>query len=149
MKEVDYYTEDNTFVATVEFQDDATPEYISEYLEKYGPEMQYAEGLAEPGFDLPFGFRVDMGNVPTEVFEQGLYGARQIGSMLGTELGLLDEETAKTDIAKMERYKEYSREQSRREDFASGDIVGTDPITGREVREGELEYYRDQALYLT
>ena len=30
MKEVDYYTEDNTFVATVEFEDNATPEYFSE-----------------------------------------------------------------------------------------------------------------------
>ena len=138
MKEVDYYTEDNTFVATVEFQDDATPEYISEYLEKYGPEMQYAEGLAEPGFG-PF----TMGAVPTESVERGFYGARQVGAMLGTELGLLDQDTAAEDIAKMERYKQYSREQARREDFASGDLV-TDPMTGRQVREGELEYYRDR-----
>ena len=63
--------------------------------------------------------------------------------MLGTELGLLDQDTAAEDIAKMERYKQYSREQARREDFASGDLV-TDPMTGRQVREGELEYYRDR-----
>jgi len=138
MKEIDYYTEDNTFVATVEFQDDAAPEYISEYLEKYGPEMQYAEGLAEPGFGP-----VTMDFVPTESIERGLYGARQVGATLGTELGLLDKETASEDIAKMERYKEYSREQARREDFASGDIV-VDPMTGGQVREGELEYYRDR-----
>ena len=68
--------------------------------------------------------------------------ARQVGATLGAELGLLDEDTAAEDIAKMERYKEYSREQARREDFASGDVVGV--INGREVREGELEYYRDQ-----
>jgi hypothetical protein len=116
MKEVDYYTEDNTFVATVEFQDDATPEYISEYLEKYGPEMQYAEGLAEPGFG-PF----TMGAVPTEAIERGLYGARQIGAVLGTELGLLDEKTAAEDIAKMARYKAYSDAQVKREDPAGYD----------------------------
>jgi hypothetical protein len=66
-----------------------------------------------------------------------------VGATLGAELGLLDEATAAEDIAKMERYKEYSREQARREDFASGDVVGVDPATGREVREGELEYYED------
>jgi hypothetical protein len=84
-----------------------------------------------------------MGAVPTESVERGLYGARQVGAMLGTELGLLDQDTAAEDIAKMERYKQYSREQARREDFASGDLV-TDPMTGRQVREGELEYYRDR-----
>ena len=137
MKEVDYYTEDNTFVATVEFEDNATPEYISEYLEKYGPEIQYAEGLAEPGFGP-----LTMGLVPAESIERGFYGARQVGATLGAELGLLDKATAAEDIAKMERYKEYSREQARREDFASGELV-TDPETGRQVREGELEYYED------
>ena len=113
-------------------------EEIQAYLEKAVPEIEIAEGLREPGFG-PF----TMGAVPTEAVEQGLYGARQVGAMLGTELGLLDQDTAAEDIAKMERYKQYSREQVRREDFASGDLV-TDPETGRQVREGELEYYRDR-----
>ena len=112
-------------------------EEIKAYLEKAVPEIEMAEGLREPGF----GF-LTMGAVPTESFEQGLYGARQVGATLGAELGLLGEDTAAEDIAKMERYKEYSREQARREDFASGDVVGV--MNGREVREGELEYYRDQ-----
>ncbi len=112
-------------------------EEIKAYLEKAVPEIEMAEGLREPGF----GF-LTMGAVPTESFERGLYGARQVGATLGAELGLLDEDTAAEDIAKMERYKEYSREQARREDFASGDVVGV--MNGREVREGELEYYRDQ-----
>ena len=137
MKAVDYYTAAHTFVATVEFEYNATPEYISEYLEKYGPEIQYAEGLAEPGFGP-----LTMGLVPAESIERGFYGARQVGATLGAELGLLDKATAAEDIAKMERYKEYSREQARREDFASGELV-TDPETGRQVREGELEYYED------
>jgi len=113
-------------------------EEIQVYLEKAVPEIEMAEGLREPGFGP-----VTMDFVPTESIEQGLYGARQVGATLGTELGLLDKETASEDIAKMERYKEYSREQARREDFASGDIV-VDPMTGRQVREGELEYYRDR-----
>jgi len=138
MKEVDYYTEDNTFVATVEFEDDATPEYISEYLEEYGPEMQYAEGLAEPGFGP-----ITMGAVPTEAVETGLYGARQAFGTLGRELGLISDETAAKDKAYMERLKGYSREQARREDFASGDLV-THPETGQLVREGQIEYEEDQ-----
>ena len=142
--EIDYLDQSGNKLTTLVFKEGTSDEAINDYVTKYGEEIEISAGVVEPGFDLPFGFRADMGNIPTEVFEQGLYGARQIGSMLGTELGLLDEETAKADIAKMERYKEYSREQSRREDFASGDIVGTDLITGREVREGELEYYRDQ-----
>jgi len=112
-------------------------EEIKAYLEKAVPEIEMAEGLREPGF----GF-LTMGAVPTESFERGLYGARQVGATLGAELGLLDEDTAAEDIAKMERYKEYSREQARREDFASGDLV-THPVTGQLVREGQIEYEED------
>ena len=117
-----------------QLSDDQVNSWLDENIE----EIEIEAGLKEPGFG-PF----TMGAVPTEAFEQGLYGARQVGAMLGTELGLLDQDTAAEDIAKMERYKQYSREQVRREDFASGDLV-TDPETGRQVREGELEYYRDR-----
>ena len=115
-----------------------TDEQVMEWVTENGEEVEISAGLREPGFG-PF----TMGAVPTESVERGFYGARQVGNLLGTELGLVDQDTASEDIAKMERYKQYSREQARREDFASGDLV-TDPMTGRQVREGELEYYRDE-----
>ena len=117
-----------------QLSDDQVNSWLDENIE----EIEIEAGLKEPGFGP-----VTMDFVPTESIERGLYGARQVGATLGTELGLLDKETASEDIAKMERYKEYSREQARREDFASGDIV-VDPMTGGQVREGELEYYRDR-----
>ena len=104
MKEVDYYTEDNTFVATVEFEDDATPEYISEYLEKHGPEMQYAEGLAEPGFGP-----VTMDLLPEPV-ERGAYQARQMLGAAAADVGLIDKETYQKDYNKMNRYLQYSNQ---------------------------------------
>ena len=91
-------------------------EEIQAYLEKAVPEIEMAEGLREPGFG-PF----TMGAVPTEAIERGLYGARQIGAILGRELGLLDEKTAAEDIAKMARYKAYSDAQVKREDPAGYD----------------------------
>ena len=53
---------------------------IEAYLEKAVPEIEMAEGLREPGFGP-----LTMGLVPTESFERGLYGARQVGATLGTE----------------------------------------------------------------
>ena len=134
---IDYKDEEGNLVGTVEFADTDTDAEIEAYLNKYGSELAIEAGLEEPGFGP-----LTMGLVPTEPFERGFYGARQVGATLGAELGLLDEATASEDIAKMERYKEYSREQSRREAFASGELV-TDPETGALVREGELEYSED------
>ena len=136
--EVDYLDQSGNNLTTLVFKEGTSDEDINAYVTKYGEEIEISAGVIEPGFGP-----VTMDFVPTESIERGLYGARQVGATLGTELGLLDKETASEDIAKMERYKEYSREQARREDFASGDIV-VDPMTGRQVREGELEYYRDR-----
>ena len=133
------YTTEEGVKFDVSLPGNLSDEEIVQWANQYGEETEIAAGLREPGFGP-----LTMGLVPGEPFERGLYGARQVGATLGAELGLLDEDTAAEDIAKMERYKEYSREQARREDFASGDVVGVDPTTGREVREGELEYYRDQ-----
>ena len=135
---IDYKDEEGNLVGTVEFADTDTDAEIEAYLNKYGSELAIEAGLEEPGFGP-----LTMGLVPGEPFERGLYGARQVGATLGAELGLIDKATAAEDIAKMERYKEYSREQARREDFASGELV-TDPETGRQVREGQLEYEADQ-----
>ena len=136
--EVDYLDQLGNNLTTLVFKEGTSDEDINAYVTKYGEEIEISAGVIEPGFGP-----VTMDFVPAESIEQGLYGARQVGATLGTELGLLDKETASEDIAKMERYKEYSREQARREDFASGDIV-VDPMTGGQVREGELEYYRDR-----
>ena len=132
------YTTEKGIAFDVSLPGNVSDEEMVEWANQYGEEIEISAGVTEPGFGP-----VTMDFVPTESIERGLYGARQVGATLGTELGLLDKETASEDIAKMERYKEYSREQARREDFASGDIV-VDPMTGGQVREGELEYYRDR-----
>ena len=135
--EIDYLDQSGNKLTTLVFKEGTSDEAINEYVTKYGEEIEISAGVREPGFGP-----LTMGLVPTEAIERGLYGARQVGATLGTELGLLDEATAAEDIAKMERYKEYSREQARREDFASGELV-PDPETGELVREGQLEYYED------
>ena len=130
------YTSEDGVEFNVSLPGERSQEEVLEWARTYGEETEIAAGIREPGFGP-----VTMGAVPAP-FERGLYSARQIGATLGAELGLLDKETAAKDIEKMERYREYSREEDRREDFASGDLV-RDPQTGRQVREGELEYYRD------
>ena len=132
------YTSEDGTEFNVSLPGELSQEEVLEWASTYGEETEIAAGIREPGFGP-----LTMGLVPTEAIERGLYGARQVGATLGTELGLLDEDTAAEDIAKMERYKQYSREQARREDFASGELV-TDPETGRLVREGQLEYEADQ-----
>ena len=131
------YTSEDGTEFNVSLPGELSQEEVLEWASTYGEETEIAAGIREPGFGP-----LTMGLVPTEAIERGLYGARQVGATLGTELGLLDEATAAEDIAKMERYKQYSREQARREDFASGELV-TDPETGALVREGELEYNED------
>ncbi len=132
------YTSEDGTEFNVSLPGELSQEEVLEWASTYGEETEIAAGIREPGFGP-----LTMGLVPGEPFERGLYGARQVGAALGTELGLLDEATAAEDIAKMERYKQYSREQARREAFASGELV-TDPETGRLVREGQLEYEADQ-----
>ena len=132
------YTSEDGVEFDVSLPGERSQEEVLEWARTYGEETEIAAGIREPGFG-PF----TMGAVPTEAVETGLYGARQALGTLGRELGLISDETAAKDKAYMERLKGYSREQARREDFASGDIV-IHPETGELVREGQIEYEQDQ-----